>query len=306
LTRRAPAAVDNLTRSLASLPARLLVAVSGGVDSCVLLHALAVAGKKPIVLHFNHRWRLESEEEEQFVRQLAASNHFRFIAGRARSNLPRQEAAARAARWHFFEKTAAKLDCCQLALAHHADDQVETFLLQLLRGTGSGGGGMRPVAKRGHLIVHRPWLAIWRREIEAYARRNKLDWREDASNRDAAFLRNRIRRQLIPYLRKNFSKNVTESFWRAAEIRAGEVDWLESVCRPEAKMKQLAVKKMAAMPVAQQRLVLRLWLIEGGIADIGFSDIEAVRGLLSQTLPAKVNLSRGKFARRRGGQIFIE
>jgi tRNA(Ile)-lysidine synthase TilS/MesJ len=215
------------------------------------------------------------------------------------------EAAARAARYAFFAKVAKRLGTPHLVLAHHADDQVETFLLQLLRGGGAGARGMDPVRARGGLSLHRPWLGVWKKEIAAYARREKLDWREDATNRDPRHRRNLVRRRLLPYLQKRIGPQVAENLWRAAEIARAESEWLDAICG-EAHSPELAVKALRAVPLARQRRTLLRWLQSRGVKDIGFADVEAVRGLLENRTPAKINLAGGKHARRRAGRIFLE
>src|SRR5262249_49931848 len=158
----------------------------GGIDSCALLHQLIELKKKPIVLHFNHQWRPESEKEATFVQDLAKRYRLLFYLGKSEAPVKKTETEARMARWKFFKAAALRSECFDLVLAHHADDHVETFLMQLLRGTGSGGKGMARKNRRDGLTIHRPWLHLWRSEIESYARKNRLDWREDKTNQDTA------------------------------------------------------------------------------------------------------------------------
>jgi tRNA(Ile)-lysidine synthetase-like protein len=292
--------------ALAGLPERLLIAVSGGVDSVALLDALVATGRRPVVLHFNHRWRPESKEEAAFVRQLARHSGLKAVVGTMPAQAaPKREAAARAARYAFFAKTARRLGIPDLVLAHHADDQVETFLLQLLRGAGAAARGMDAETSRDGLVLHRPWLALWKKEITAYARRRRLAWREDASNQDTRHRRNQIRRRVLPYLRKTVTPHAAENLWRAAEILRAESEWLDSLCHEMATLPELPVATLRASPPAQQRRTILRWLQARGLHDISFADVEAVRGLLLERDPARINLSHGRFARRRAGRIFI-
>lgn len=297
-----------LLSPLADLPENSLVGVSGGVDSVSLLHALVAAGKRPTVLHFNHRWREAADEEAAFVRGLAKTYGLRCRVGRARAttNAKQSEARAREARYAFFAREAEKSGERTLALAHQADDQVETFLLQLLRGSGTGRGGMRALVERKGLLLARPWLGIWRADVLAYAKRHGLSWREDATNADVRWKRNWVRGRLLPYLQKNAGEAVPAALWRAAEIGAAENAWLDELCLPFATREQLGVRDLAAMPLAQQRRVLRLWLERRGVVDLSFEDVEATRGLLHQTQPAKINLAKGRHVRRRAGRLFVE
>ena len=292
-----------------ALPESLLVGVSGGVDSVALLHALVKIGRRPVVLHFDHGWRAESGADAEFVRELARQLGLKYAGGKMRATSTargHREADARAARYAFFAKMSKRLGTPHLVLAHHADDQVETFLLQLLRGSGAAGRGMDPVSERDGLVLHRPWLGIWKKEIVAYARRHKLIWREDATNADTRHRRNLIRRRVLPYLEKQFGKPVTENLFRAAEIARAESEWLDALCAKMAKEAELSVKALRSSPLAQQRRTLLRWLQARGVKDISFADVEAVRGLLENAGSAKVNLSEGRFARRRAGKIFVE
>jgi tRNA(Ile)-lysidine synthetase-like protein len=292
---------------LKSLPESLLIGVSGGVDSVALLHALVRAGRSPVVVHFDHGWREESGEDAEWVRDLAKQFSLRCITGRMRSSTrTHREADARAARYAFFARTAQRLKIPHLVLAHQADDQVETFLMQLLRGSGAGGRGMDPVSKREGLILHRPWLGVWKKEITAYARNHRLQWRDDATNIDIRHRRNLIRHRILPYLQKQISAQVAENLWRAAEITCAESEWLDALCAEMAGKPELAVKALRIVPLAQQRRTILRWLQNHGVKDIGFADVEAVRGLLEKTIPAKINLSASRFARRRAGKIFVE
>ena len=293
--------------ALETLPKAVLVGVSGGVDSVALLHALVATGRKPVVLHFDHGWRAESGADAEWVRSLARMNRLKFISSKMRATgKGPDEADGRSARYAFFAKVARKLCVPDLVLAHHADDQVETFLLQLLRGAGASGRGMESIASREGLILHRPWLGIWKREIVAYARQHKLEWREDVTNADTSHRRNRIRRRVLPYLEKQFGKQVAGNLLRAAEITRAEGEWLDALCEKSASEAELSVKALGPMPLAQQRRILLRWLQARKIKDISFADVETVRGLLAKAIPAKVNLSEGRFARRRAGKIFVE
>jgi tRNA(Ile)-lysidine synthetase-like protein len=293
--------------ALTSLPESLLVGVSGGVDSVALLYALASTGRQPVVLHFDHGWRDESMADAVFVQKLAQKLGLKYIGAKMRkSSRGPREADARTARYGFFAKTARRLRVRDLVLAHHADDQVETFLMQLLRGSGAAGRGMDPVSERDGLVLHRPWLGIWKKEIVAYARRQKLTWREDATNKDIRHRRNLIRRRVLPYLQKQISPRVVENLWRAAEITRADSEWLDSLCMPAAQQPELAVKPLRSTPVAQQRRTILRWLQSREVTNISFADVEAIRDLLANLKASKVNLSGGKFARRTSGKIYLE
>ena len=298
---------------------RYLIGVSGGRDSVALLHWLKERGyKKLIVCHLNHQLRgRSSDADARFVEKLAAkydvalemrSTNVRALAARQKMSI---ETAARAARYHFFAQVAKRRRCRAIFLAHHADDLVETFLINLFRGAGASGlSAMREVSKRRvddvDLTIVRPFVGIWRTEIDEYICERGLKFREDESNKDLAALRNRIRRRVIPYLEKTLGRNIRQSLWRAATIAAEEEHWIDDQL-PDATDADLAVAKLRDLPVALQRREILKWLRARKIANIGFDVVEDVRSLLGHDARvAKVNLPQDRHVRRRAGKIFIE
>ncbi|HEX9779568.1 MAG TPA: tRNA lysidine(34) synthetase TilS [Geopsychrobacteraceae bacterium] len=189
--------------------ARLLVALSGGVDSVVLLHLLQrLAPERGLNLaaaHLDHGIRPESGDDARFVSALCRKGEIPLTLERcdvpalARDRRLSLEMAAREARREFLLRTAARQQAEYIVLAHHRDDQAETFLLRLLRGSGlSGLCGMQP--RRGSWL--RPLLQLGRQQVLDYARDWQLVWVEDLSNRDDRYLRNRVRHELLPQLRR--------------------------------------------------------------------------------------------------------
>jgi tRNA(Ile)-lysidine synthase len=294
-----------LLDALLVLPPRLLVGVSGGVDSCALLHALCQTNREIIVLHYNHRWRRESVEEAKFVQALAKKYKVPFVFGKTKGRVLRTESAARAARFAFFAASAQSYSCSTLALAHHADDQVETFLLQLFRGGGSGAFGMASAQAFPGYTVRRPFLNIWRRHILAYAKEYRLEWVEDASNLERTPLRNRVRLELLPLLRSWFGESVPQRLVRTTEILQGQHDWIAALVAPLAQLPQLKVDELRPLPIGQQRAILQAWLQAQGVSDITFAVIENVRRLLTQERPSRCNLARSWWVQRSAGQLEI-
>src|SRR6266581_5153305 len=299
--------------------ARYLIGVSGGRDSVVLLDAIVdVDYRKLIVCHFDHQLRgRSSRADARFVEKLAAkydvdleigSADVRAVANHRKMSI---ETAAREARYSFFAKMAKQRRCQTIFLAHHADDLVETFLINLFRGAGlTGLAAMREVSIRRidnvDLTIVRPILGVWRDEIDKYARRHHLKFREDASNKNLAPLRNRLRRRIIPYLEKTLGRKIRLSIWRAATIAAEEEVWIgRMAARSATRNKHLAVKKLRGLPTALQRRAIMTWLREQNIADIGFEVIERVRSLLDPKI-AKINLPKDRHVRRRAGKLFVE
>lgn len=203
---------------------RLLVAVSGGCDSIVLLHLL-VAEAAPrqweiLVAHVDHALRAESGEDSTWVRASTKELGLRCLVARASHSQeggapPRfSEEAARRFRRRALTRLADRVDAHWIVLGHTMDDQAETVLLHLLRGTGLRGlAGMRP--SRGRWL--RPLLAVSRREVRAFAQRHALQWREDSTNLDLRFLRNRVRHQLLPLMQAQFQPAIVRILARMAE-----------------------------------------------------------------------------------------
>jgi tRNA(Ile)-lysidine synthase len=299
--------------------ARYLIGVSGGRDSLALLHWLVDLGyKNLIVCHLNHQLRgRSSEADARFVKKLAAKHDVDLVLGTAdvRSlavkNKLSIETAGREARYSFFARTAKRRRCRTIFLAHHADDLVETFLINIFRGAGTAGlAGMREVSTRRvddvDLMIVRPLLSIWRRDIDRYVRKHGLKFREDASNKNLGPLRNRIRNQIIPYLEKTIGRNIRVNIWRAAAIATEEENWIETVARDSADT-ELSVVKLRDLPVALQRRRILNWLRSKDVPEIGFEVVEAIRSLLDRDARvAKVNLPQDRHVRRRAGKIFLE
>jgi tRNA(Ile)-lysidine synthase len=298
---------------------KYLVGVSGGRDSVALLHGLVSRDyRNLIVSHFNHQLRgRSSDADARFVAQLAEKYDVDFALGSAdvRALAAKQrlsvEAAARAARYEFFASIAKRRDCRVIFLGHHADDLVETFLINLFRGSGTSGlGAIREISRRRiddvDLTIVRPLLAIWRDDLNDYIRKYRLKFCEDASNKDLAALRNRIRRQVVPYLEKTLGRNIRQTIWRAAMIAAEEEDWIENQLG-NLHETELEVGPLRELPVALQRREILKWLRGRKMANIGFDAVEEVRSLLDpETRIAKMNLSQDRHVRRRAGKIFIE
>lgn len=298
---------------------RYLIGVSGGRDSVSLLHWLVELGyRNLIVCHLNHQLRgRSSQADARFVEKLAEKYDVGLDLGRAnvralakRKNMS-IETAAREERYKAFAKFAKKRRCRTIFLAHHADDLVETFLINLFRGSGSAGlAAMREVSTRRiedvDLTIVRPLLSVWRDEINSYVREHRLKFREDASNKNLAPLRNRIRHRVIPYLEKSLGRKLGRNIWRTAMITADEENWIDNQLSDSVTV-ELSVARLRELPIALQRRAILKWLRAEKVSDVGFDVIERVRSLLARDARiAKVNLPQNRHARRRAGQIFAE
>ena len=313
--------INKSSLRLLSPGARYLIGVSGGRDSVALLHWLVECGySKLIVCHLNHRLRGRSSRADAiFVQKLAAKYDVALALGaidvRALAVRTKQsiETAARDARYKFFAQVAKRRRCRTIFLGHHADDLVETFLINLFRGAGPGGlSAMRAVSVRKidnvKLQIVRPLLGVSREQIDDYVRKHRLKFREDASNKNLAPLRNRIRHRIIPEIEKELGRNVRGTIWRAATIAAEEENFFEALLPDKlSKLTALAVKPLRAMPIAVQRRMLHEWLRARYVPDLSFDLVERVRALLDlSNRVAKTNLPQDRHVRRRAGQIFIE
>lgn len=215
---------------------RLIVGVSGGVDSMVLLHLLNACREafdlSLVVAHVNHGFRPEeSEREAELVQKESARLCLPFEYGKFNvkefqklGGLSPQDAARRI-RFHFFYSLLHKHHAQKIALGHNADDQVETVLLRLIRGAGVRGlKGMLPL-REGRVI--RPLLEVWREEIDSFALRKKIPFLYDSSNLKGDYLRNRIRLSLIPFIEGEYQPNFKETLLRTSRILREEDDYLE-------------------------------------------------------------------------------
>jgi tRNA(Ile)-lysidine synthase len=326
--------------------ARYLIGVSGGRDSVALVHWLTSLGyERLIVCHLNHRLRGRSgDADARFVNRLVERYHqevvgqalrlpgarigkrsarptisggieFELSSSNIRALGRKQkmsiEAVAREERYAFFAETARRRNCRTIFIAHHADDLVETFLINLFRGAGNAGlAAMREISTRRidgvDLTIVRPFLCVWRKEIDDYVREQRLRFREDATNKNLTPLRNRIRHRIIPYLERMLGRNIRQNIWRTAMIAADEEKWIDSELS-DSTHADFSVIKLRALPIALQRRALLKWLRAQNVSDIGFDAIERVRSLADRdTRIAKVNLPENRHARRRAGKIFLE
>jgi tRNA(Ile)-lysidine synthase len=257
---------------------KILVAVSGGVDSMVLLHALnSLAPKKRWqlrVAHFNHQLRgRASDADEKLVRRVAATLKLPIVVGRADVKAEAKnkrisiEMAARQLRHQFLSRAARRAGVATIALAHHADDQVEQFFLRLLRGTGGEGvAGMKWrsasfMDKKIALI--RPLLDCSKAALLAFAEANRIRFREDVSNGSSDHLRNRIRNELLPLLREGYQPGLTKTVLRLMEITGAESEFVSEAAHWW-RYRSGTAGSFANLPVAVQRKILQSQLVAAG------------------------------------------
>jgi tRNA(Ile)-lysidine synthase len=256
---------------------RVLVALSGGPDSVALTHALIDLGRRRshrfevAAAHLNHQLRPESDEDEAFCRDLADGLGLRFVSARAdvravaRQSRRSLEEAGRLQRYRFLESAAAQLGCTRVALGHTRNDQAETLLLRLFRGSGTAGlSAIYPVVEEFFI---RPLLEVERKEIIQFLTRGRIAFRLDRSNEDRSFSRNRVRHEILPSLEKHFNPALVETLARTADLSRADEEWmaqeaaraLRELSRPKEGCSELhlPVSRMKKLHPALARRVVR-------------------------------------------------
>jgi tRNA(Ile)-lysidine synthase len=265
--------------------ANVVAGVSGGADSVALLHALHALGINCTVAHLNHQLRgEESETDETFVRNLAADLGYECItrsvdvAQLAADSGDSIEMAARRARHEFF----AEFNNAVIALAHHADDQVETFFLKLARGAGTDGlCGMSYLQAIGPIRLIRPMLDIPRTAILEWLKENHFEWREDASNSDENFRRNKVRHSIIPLLEQELNPGIRDAVLRTMDILREEKNIVDEASSFVASAgTKLEASSTLQLPLALQRRVVRTWLFENDTDEAGFETVDSILKLM--------------------------
>ncbi len=282
----------------------VLLAVSGGADSVALLRAMAALKTdgpgRLVAAHLNHQLRpVEAEADEALVVELCRRLGVACETGRIELDLAGPdgrdgvEAAARRARYRFLEATAARLGARFVVTAHTADDQAETILHRIVRGTGIGGlSGMARARPLGPATLIRPLLAVRRAELLVYLAELGQSYREDSSNRDTSYTRNRIRHELLPRLAEQFNAGVVDALLRLGSL-AGEVQTVidalagqladRCVCQQRPSAVRIDAGALAAEPPYLVREVLMLvWRRQGWpMQAMGFAQWELLQNVLS-------------------------
>jgi len=215
---------------------RILVAYSGGPDSTCLLIILRKLFPQTAAVYVNHHLRgAESEAEEKFVREFCQRKRIPLFVEEIQWNqIPSSlEDAARKRRYRHLAKVAKEQNFQKIALAHHQDDAVETFLLRLIRGSGSRGLGRMKVKRD---IYIRPMLNVERKEILDYLKKKDIPYFSDSSNQDPKFARNRIRNELIPYIQKNFNSSFPQMILQTAQWLEEQNEVLNELLQPFVKL----------------------------------------------------------------------
>jgi tRNA(Ile)-lysidine synthase len=301
---------------------RILVAVSGGADSTALAHVLPGVvqelGATVVGLaHLNHGLRPEAVDDERFCVRLAEKLALRFtashvdVAAEARRTRTSIEDAARTVRYAFLDAVRQEEGATRVAVAHTLNDQAETVVLRLLRGAGPV--GLAGIYPRAGSVV-RPMLDVTRGEVEAYLRERGLEWREDATNRDVTIPRNRVRHELLPWLRQHFGAGIDGVVARQAPIFRDDADLLDGrateigrhlVLQNEDGVELSVPRLLEQPPSIARRIVLDVLRRQAGGRFVGFQHVDAVLGLAQDAGPRGATDLPGQRVERRGDTLRV-
>jgi tRNA(Ile)-lysidine synthase len=283
---------------------KLLVAVSGGADSLALLHVLKTLYPPDslVVAHVNHQLRPSADEEANFVRETTASWHIPChvkkidVAAWAAAHKQSLEEAGRTVRYQYFAELAEQVGANTVVVAHHADDQAETVLMHVIRGSGLAGlRGMLPISYlqgERSLLLLRPFLHITRTQIEAYCQQHHLQPIVDESNTDTTYFRNRLRHELLPML-ETYNPQIKNRLQYLAAVVAADYELLAgalqeawtAVCHNQASdMIQLKRTDWLNLPLGLRRGLLRqaVQQLRPSWRDISFTAIEQARHIVEK------------------------
>ena len=283
----------------------VLIAVSGGADSIALLYGLHALQTqlscKFHVVHIDHSLRQDSTDDAEFVLKQATHLEIPFSLQTIDvSQLSKEwklsiETTARKARYEIYETVCAKTGATKIALGHHKDDIAETVLMNLIRGTGSNGlKGIAPI-RDGKYI--RPLATFTRKDIETYLKSIGIVPREDTTNEDKQFLRNRIRHELIPFLEQEYNPNIKNGLYRTAEILGSETEYLDTIAQeayteckqtvPDPASIVLDRQKFQANHIVLQRRILRHVVTEttGQLNDFSYDHCQVIIDIINGEKP---------------------
>ncbi len=282
-----------------------VAAVSGGCDSICLLYALANCRDprlgKVTVAYVQHNLSPNAQEWAQFVEKKAGKYGLDFALAKVyvQGNGDGIEAEARQLRYNALANIAKKVNAKAIVTAHHEDDQLETFLIQWMRGAGPDGLSAMPIIKRGGIPIARPFLNLGRKALRKFATRRKLSWVEDESNQDTRYLRNYLRVNVLPLL-DEVRPGFRQAAHRSIELLAECLDILKEVAREDLDgvttvrngFKLLEMSRLFRLSPQRQSRVLRLWLREQGLPSLARRRLVQLQEQLDKVDPSYSNLMR--------------
>lgn len=298
----------------------IVVGVSGGPDSICLLHLLwrlrEKWGLKIYVVHLDHQFRgMEAKKDAEYVEEICKKIGIdSFIFSYDVSKYSKEkgitfEEAGRELRYRLFDETLEKTGATKIAVAQNRNDQAETVLMRLMRG--SGIEGLAAIDYKRDARIIRPILDITRKEIEEYCEKYQLKPRIDKTNLETIYTRNKVRLELIPYIEKNFNSRIIDTLWRSANLLRDDSDYLAK--ESEKKLKDITIledkciykldlKKFINLHISMKKRVLRSSVekVKGDLKDIGSNHIESIIKLadkknvgLSVDLPGHIIVKLG-------------
>jgi tRNA(Ile)-lysidine synthase len=298
---------------------RVILGVSGGVDSVCLLYLLASLrqdlGFSLTIAHLDHALRKESGDDAKFVKKLALELKLPLICKRItiKRNAKRLsiEEAARNMRLEFLFRSADKTGAGKIALAHNFDDQAETVLMRIIRGTGLCGlSAMLSKRRIGRVFIIRPLLMVKRREIENFLMKEKRSFCLDKTNSSEIYFRNKIRHKLLPLLEKGYNKNIKEVLVNLAHCAGVDYDYLQKAAANYAKGSKgsLNLNMLKRLHPSMVRLKLReaISLLQGDTRRISFKHIQELEDLVSRRPQGSiVDLPKGLSALKRKKTLYF-
>ena len=280
---------------------KIVVAVSGGPDSLALLFLLNSLKKELNlslhVAHLDHMLRKDSHKDAEFVRKLAQKLKIPVTAGRvnvrAISRKGSLEEIARNARLAFLFKTARDIRTRKIALGHNFEDQAETVMMRILRGSGLQGlSGILPKRDIAGYQIIRPLIELRRKEIESYLKKKKIRPRRDKTNTQDAYFRNKVRNSLLPLLEREYNKNIKRLLSNMAEGVGTDYDYLRRAAMQKIKgaKRKLSLIKIRKLHPALQRMIFRnaITCVKGDTRRITFQHIKEIEDLLLNRPPNSI------------------
>jgi len=289
----------------------VVIAFSGGMDSVCLLNLFSSLENPLIIVHFNHGIRKNADRDEQFARMWAEKLGYDFVSEKAdvvefaKENHLSLEEAARKRRYDFLYRVARDYRAFYIAVGHHADDQIETIFMHLMRGSGlSGLAGMKEIAVipefDSEVKILRPLLSFWRYEIEEYCSKNNLDYVVDETNFSNLYERNRIRHEILPFLNERYN-GLNQRLLNMANVLQGEDELIQehlskiwdSIClQQDSRFIRLNLSELKKQPLGLQRRIVRFvaFLLHPDLRDLSFKNVENLLNFMDKNKPGEIDL----------------
>lgn len=263
-------------------PGKYIVAVSGGVDSMVLLDLLS---KKPeldlIVAHFDHGIRQDSDQDAVLVKRVAEKLQLKFELKRGNLGSAASEETARDARYKFFQGLKRKYQADGIITAHQKDDVIETAIINIIRGTGPRGLSALTSSK----TITRPLLHVTKAEIKKYALANKIPWREDSTNEDTKYLRNYVRKNVVTKLNDSQKELIISNIDKAAKLQIKKNVSIAKLSGMVKKDTEIDRQSFSLLPREVGSELVAAWMRDFGYRDFDKKTVERVNIIIRTALP---------------------